>query len=192
VADLQRLQVKFYLEDEASLSPQEAFRVFSEWIPASKDEILIDVADYTHIEWGPQTVLIGHDANYTLDNTDGRMGVVYAQKSRGNGDASDRLRGAFGQALKACRRLEEHRDLKGRVRFCGSETVLVVNDRLRAPNTETTLGELRADLDAFLGVLFAGSSAQVERDDDARQRLSMRIQAAGDFDVAGLLSHLGI
>ena len=52
--DLQRLNVKLYLEPGSSLPPEEAFRVFSQWIPESRDEVLIDVADYGHIDRGPR------------------------------------------------------------------------------------------------------------------------------------------
>ncbi|MEC8933274.1 MAG: hypothetical protein VYB08_17765, partial [Candidatus Latescibacterota bacterium] len=72
--DLQRLNIKFYLEDETSVSPEEVFRIFNRWISEPRDEVLIDVADYTHIPNGPQTLLVGHESDYSLDSTDGRMG----------------------------------------------------------------------------------------------------------------------
>lgn len=188
--DLQRLNVKLYLEPGCSLPPEEAFRVFSQWIPESTDEILVDVADYAHIDRGPQTVLVGHDANYVLDNTDGRLGLLYGRKTETNGPVGERLRGAFAAALKACRRLEEHPDLAGRVRFRGSEALLVVNDRLRAPNTEATLEALRRHLDGFVAVLFPGGSARVRRDPDPRERLTLRIEAQEDPPVASLLARI--
>ena len=188
--DLQRLNVKLYLEPGSSLPPEEAFRVFSQWIPESRDEILIDVADYAHIDRGPQTVLVGHDANYALDNTDGRLGLLYGRKTETDGPVEDRLRRAFAAALKACRRLEEHPDLTGKVRFCGSEALLVVNDRLRAPNTEATLEALRGDLDGFLHLLFADGPARIRRDPDPRERLTLRIEAQEDLPVASLLARI--
>ncbi len=189
--DLQRLNVKFYLESGCRLSPEEAFRVFSQWIPESEDELLIDVADYSHLERGPKTVLVGHDANYVLDNTDGRLGLLYGRKTETNGAAGERLRGAFAAALKACRRLEEHPDVAGRVRFRGSEALLIINDRLRTPNTGETLEALRGDLDAFLGQLFPDESARIQRDPDGRERLTLRIEAQGNHSIASLLDRLG-
>lgn len=188
--DLQRLNVKFYLESGSRLAPEEAFRLFSQWIPESRDEILIDVADYAHIDRGPRTVLVGHDANYALDNTDGRPGLLYGRKTETNGPAGERLRRAFAAALKACRRLEEHPDLAGKVRFRGSEALLVVNDRLRAPNTEATLEALRGDLEEFLRALFPEGSARVQRDPEPRERLTLRIEAREDLPVASLLARI--
>ena len=188
--DLQRLNVKLYLEPGSSLPPEEAFRVFSQWIPDSMDEVLVDVADYAHIDRGPRTVLVGHDANYVLDNTDGRLGLLYGRKTEANGPPRERLRGAFAAALKACRRLEEHPDLTGKVRFRGSEALVVVNDRLRAPNTEATLEALRGDLDGFLGMLFPDGSVRIRRDTDPRERLTLRIEAQEDPPVASLLARI--
>ena len=188
--DLQRLNVKLYLQPGSSLPPEEAFRVFSQWIPESRDEVLIDVADYGHIDRGPQTVLVGHDANYVLDNTDGRLGLLYGRKTETNGPAGERLREAFAAALKACLRLEEHDDLAGKVRFRGSEVLLIVNDRLRAPNTEATLEALRGDLDRFLGALFPGGSVSMQRDTDPRERLALRIEAQEDPPIASLLARI--
>ena len=77
---LKKINVKFYLTDDAVLTPEDAFRIFNGWIPETTDEVLIDVADYTHVPQGPKTVLVGHEANYTLDDTDGRPGLRYGRK----------------------------------------------------------------------------------------------------------------
>lgn len=93
--DLQRLNIKFYLEDETSVSPEEVFRIFNRWISEPRDEVLTDVADYTHIPNGPQTMLVGHESDYSLDNTDGRMGLRYGRKRPVDGDARQCLRAAL-------------------------------------------------------------------------------------------------
>lgn len=188
--DLQKINVKFYLAEDAVLSPEDAFRIFSQWIPETKDEILIDVADYQHVPQGPKTVLVGHQANYTLDNTDGRYGLIYGQKATALGSNADRLKSAFAAALKACRRLEQAQDAKAR--FVGAEAVVVINDRLQAANSDATLAEIRDDLEQVLGQLYAGASTRVEREGDARQRFTVRVQAEGDFDTQTLLSNLGL
>ena len=72
--DLQRIQIKFYLDDEASISAEDAFRVFNEWIPETSEETLVDVADYSHVPDGPCTLLVGHENNYALDSTDRHVG----------------------------------------------------------------------------------------------------------------------
>jgi hypothetical protein len=188
--DLQKINVKFYLTQDAVLSPEDAFRIFSQWIPTTKDEVLIDVADYQHVPQGPKTVLVGHEANYTLDNSDGRYGLLYGQKSACSGANSARLRAAIAASLKACVRLEQSEDATASVRFVGTEIVLVINDRLRAANNAATLDGIRADLDAVLGELYAGAPTRLEREGDERQRFTVRVRAEGEFHAEGLLANL--
>ena len=93
--DLQKINIKFYLAEDTVLSPEDAFRIFSQWIPETPDETLIDVADYQHVPQGPKTVLVGHEANYSFDNTDGRYGLLYRQKAAASGPNTDRLKSAL-------------------------------------------------------------------------------------------------
>lgn len=188
--DLQKINVKFYLAEDATLRAEEAFRAFSQWIPETTDEVLVDVADYDHVPQGPKTVLVGHEANYTLDNSDGRYGLLYGQKTPATGSNTERLRAALAASLKACRRLEQTAD-SGSARFVGSEAVVIVNDRLRAANDDATFDQLRGDLDAVAAQLYGGASTQIEREGEARERLTIRVRATGDFDAATLLSNLG-
>lgn len=188
--DLQRVNVKFYLRDEAALTPEDAFRVFGQWIPEATDEVLIDVADYAHVRQGPLAVLVGYEANYTLHNGDGRLGLVYGRKTPEEGSTAQRLRRAFLGALRACRRLEEHPDLAGKVAFQGQEVVLIVNDRLHSPNTEETLADLRPELDAFLDELYPGATPRIERTGNDRQRFCLRIRVEGDLGAGTLLTNL--
>lgn len=184
--DLHRIQLKFYLNPPADLSPEEAFRAFSAWIPQTPDQILIDVADYSHLPDGPLTVLVGHQANYTLDHSDRRLGLVYSRKQPLEAGLSQ----ALSEALKACRRLEEEPELAGRVSFAGGEFLLVANDRLRAPNAETTRQALAPHLDPVLARVYGGAQLDITRDPDPRQRFNLRVRATASFAVAELLRNL--
>ena len=44
-----RIQIKFYLESGQDIAPETWFRVFNTWIPVTTDEVLVDVADYSHV-----------------------------------------------------------------------------------------------------------------------------------------------
>ena len=189
--DLQKINVKFYLTPDAVLSPEDAFRIFSQWIPETTDEVLIDVADYQHVSEGPKTVLVGHEANYTLDNAGGRYGLLYGQKAVAQGSNQERLKAALTAALKACRRLEEAEDATAKAQFGCAEAVIVINDRLAVRNTDAALDELRSELEPVLSQLYAGAAIQVTREGDERHRLSVRVRAEGDFGTEALLSNLG-
>ncbi|MDA0334961.1 MAG: hypothetical protein O2782_07345 [bacterium] len=188
--NLQKINIKFYLAENAVPSPEEAFRIFSQWIPLTTDEILIDVADYRHVARGPKTVLVGHGANYTFDNSDGRYGLLYGCKIGTQGSNAARLRAAFAASLKACVRLEQAENTVSKPRFVGAEAVITINDRLHAANSEATLEQIRADLESVLDDLYAGAPTQIEREGDARQRFTVRVRVEGDFETADLLANL--
>ena len=188
--DLQRISIKFYLHDDGeAISPEEAFRIFTSWIPTTADEVLVDVADYSHIAKAQQTLLVGHDANYCVDTTDGRKGLLYSRKRPVVGTTAERLRDAFATALRACGRLERDAGSEG-VRFKGEEALLTVNDRLNAPNDEETLAAIAPELDSVLQKLFGGAETEVERNGDARQLFSLRLRARGEFDIDALIENL--
>ncbi len=186
--DLQRINIKFYLEDADGLSAEEAFRTFNTWIPQTSDEVLIDVADYSHVGEGPITLLVGHSANYSLDIDDNGTGLLYARKQAQEGDLSARLSTAIQAALNACRRLETDPELK--VKFRGGNLLIVANDRLHAPNSNAAEQELCEALAPVLDPLFAGATYEVERNPAEGERLNLHIRAEGSFAVQNLLDNL--
>ena len=189
--DAQRIEIKLYLENEDAMSPEDAFRAFNAWIPETGDEVLVDVADYSHVESGPKTLLVGHEANYALDNTDSRWGVSCSRKQALDGQLADRIRQVVSQALKVCRRLETEADFEGVVKFRGNELLITVNDRLNAPNTEATAAEFEPHLRTVLDQMFAGEEVALARDPDPRQRYSVRATTEASLEVAALLANLG-
>ena len=62
---------------------------------------------------GPGVMLIGQQANYSVDNTDNRLGVRYNRKAALDGTNQDRLKQAARSALTAFQRLEVRSVLKG-------------------------------------------------------------------------------
>jgi len=192
--DLQRINIKLYLEDEESISSEDAFRIFNTWIPVTTDETLIDVADYSHLPFGPQTLLVGHEANYSLDNTDGRMVLMFARKRPVAGTCAERISDALAKTLRACVRLEEEAELEDRVRFSASECWIVINDRLSAANDDATLAAIRPDLESVLGQLYGQETFEIERQqvDSARQRFSVsaRVSSQKQHRVSTLLQNI--
>ncbi len=188
--NLPKITVKLYLQDADSLSAEAAFRVFNSWIAASRDDVLIDVADYSHVGIGPITLLIGHYANYSLDTDGGEKGLLYARKQPREGDLNTRLKDALKAALDACAKLEAEDELAGKVHFRANDLQIVANDRLQAPNSDAAAEDLRTALDPVLNQLFAGGEYSVERDSAQSQRLNLRIRAKGSFDTQTLLANL--
>ncbi len=190
--ELQHINVKLLLgpATEADLEP--LIPIFHNWIQDRLcPELLLDIADYRHVHAGPGVVLIGHEANYSVDNTDDRLGVRYNRKAVLNGNNQSRLTQAAEAALVACQRLEADPRLGGRLRFNGEEIEIFVNDRLIAPNREATREAVRPELETFCRELFPDSEVLLSHSNDPRRLFAVSVKASRRYSVAELLANLG-
>jgi hypothetical protein len=188
---LQHVNVKLLVQnaDEASLPL--LIPVFHSWIEDQNgDELLIDVADYTHVPAGPGIVLIGHEGNYSLDNTGNRLGVRYNRKAACDGGNQECLAQSARAALTACRRLEEESSLEGKFRFNGKDIEIFINDRLIAPNNAAAREAFDGDFRAFSKKLFRGKEYSISYGEDPRSLFTAYIKAAQPFSSVELLESL--
>lgn len=143
--DLQRFDIKILVEKNDGLSPRDFIPVLQRWIQEhSLSGTLIDVADYTHMHRGPGVILIGHEANLSIDCMDGRMGLLYHRKQPMEGDFAERVRTAIEISLDACKKLEE--EFEGRLTFRTDRFLFIANDRLIAPSPDGIPEDLEASL----------------------------------------------
>ncbi len=188
---LQHVNVKLLLQagNAARLDP--LIPVFHNWIENQNgDELLIDVADYSHVPAGPGIVLIGHEANYSVDNTDNRLGVRYNRKAAFEGDNQECLIQAARAALAACRRLESEPRLDGQFRFNERDIEIFINDRLIAPNNTATREAFDPEFKRFSQKLFRGKQHSVSYKDDPRSLFTAHLKSAQSFSVEELLESL--
>lgn len=180
--DLQHINVKIFVDGELTVDLERFIEIFHEWTAAqSMDELLIDVADYRHVAAGPGIVLVGHEADYAMDNTGNRYGLLYNRKSGVDGSNADRFGQAFRAAFHACQRLEG--ELDG-LKFSQTEFDFFVNDRALAPNTAETYESCRPDLEAFLNETLGIDQFTLVHDDDPRHRFSVRVTTSTPFELA--------
>jgi hypothetical protein len=185
--ELQHIQVKLLVKDPEKVDLQAAVPVFHKWIQEQIfDELLLDVADYSHVPDGPGVVLIGHEADYALDNTDGRLGVRYNRKAPLAGDNLDRLLQATRSALKAFERLGQ--DLK--LNFNGRDIEIVINDRLLAPNNQNTRTAAEPELKKFFAQLFAGADFGLSYRSEPRRLFGAAARASREFTIQELQRNL--
>src|SRR5215216_7859094 len=152
--NIQHINIKFYLEDPESVNLADFAAVFNTWIQQQRlDELLIDVADYLHVHNGPGIMLIGHEADYSLDNRAGRLGLLYNRKEQLEGTTEEKLVQATRSALTVAQILENENGLK----FNGSEVQVIINDRLLVLNTIETLTALEPELKSFFNQLYGGT-----------------------------------
>jgi len=153
---IQHINLKIFVADAgAGLSQSalaDAIPVFHQWIRDSVcPEMLIDVADYRHVSAGPGILLIGHEANYSFDNRENRLGLLYNRKAALDGTFQSRLAQAHRAALDACDRLEREAPFRGKLKFDRNAIEVFINDRLLAPNNDETWQALRPELEKFFG-----------------------------------------
>lgn len=180
--ELQHVNIKIFVDGELQVDLQRIIEVFHRWTAdQSMDELLIDVADYRHVPAGPGVVLVGHEADYGLDNAGQRWGLLYNRKASIEGSNADRFRQALASALKACDLLEA--ECPGQLRFNRQEFALIINDRALAPNTSQTFDSCQGELQAFLAE-HGQADAEISHDDDPRRRFSVSVKLAKPLELA--------
>ena len=187
--NIQHVNIKFYIENPESVNPADYGPVFNNWIQEQRlEELLIDVADYLHVHHGPGIMLIGHEADYSLDTRAGRLGLLYNRKEQLEGTTREKLAQAARAALTVAQILENENGLK----FNTRELQLIVNDRLLVPNTADTFSALEPDLRTFFDTLYNGAEYTLAHLTDPRERFTVNVKTESNFDVDTLLKNLSV
>ena len=198
--DTRQIDLKVYVSGptngsgRSDFDPQALIPVFHRWIQRGElDELMIDVADYSHVPDGATVLLVCHDGQYSLDRRKDGWGLLYsrrretAQKRRHIKTFSDRLRSVFLDAVEVCFKLEEEAELAGALSFGADRFLLTVNDRRVGRESAS---ELRAALVDLSTELFPGAGARVEPEAGAGDRLAFRIDSEEAPGCAALLERL--
>ncbi|MGH8580125.1 MAG: hypothetical protein ACREVK_08400 [Gammaproteobacteria bacterium] len=186
--DLDRIGIKCFFRDGATISLPEFIPILHRWIQTrALDDLLIDVADYSHVHAGPGILLIAHEGNYGIDETGGRRGLVYYSKRPLHGELATRLQTVCKKLLKACARLEQEPELQGRVRFLGNELQIFANDRLTGPNTDETLAALAPAIRKLLAELYLDAEHSLSRETDPKGRFAVSAKSPTPVTVKALL-----
>ncbi len=187
--ELQKLSVKFFVEQPNAVPLTDFIEIFHGWIQAT-DGIYHDVADYSHMQSGPGVILVANDANLHIDETGGRRGLLYSRKAPLSGTNQEKLRTVFRLALENCRKLEEEPALRGKLHFTTNEAAISLNDRLLGSNTEESFQELKREVGPFAKQLFGDAEVRFERDEDPRQRLNVHLKTSAAVDLRKTLDRL--
>ncbi|HKU42571.1 MAG TPA: hypothetical protein VJR89_30645 [Polyangiales bacterium] len=133
----ERLQISLHSEPlrNPEADVEEYVGVFHEWIRQSAlgGGLLIDVASYAHVPNGPGVLLIGHEFDYGVRITLGRVELTCRHK-RDPGGEGNALKRCLRQLLQAAQLLEGASKLSEAPAFRASDFVFRSNDRLRCPN----------------------------------------------------------
>ena len=133
--NLYKFGVKLFFANSQDRGLTGFIPVFHGWIQrqALPGHLLIDVHDYSHVHHGPGILLVSHEANLSIDEAEGRRGLVYIRKQPAT------LRETVDSAFAAA-------DLFDDVKFETGTFEVFSNDRLfrrtAAEIAETTGGKV--------------------------------------------------
>jgi hypothetical protein len=172
-----------------------AIPVFHRWIrEQSLDELMVDVADYSHVPEGPGVLLVCHDAHYALDGAGGEPGLLYSRRRATSSSASDvasldeRLETAFARALAACALLEAEEALAP-LHFPGDRFLVRFNDR-RVEHSESEA--LAAALRRLFERLQPGVGIETRATRGTDSRCGVVVELAQKPGVAALAERLTV
>lgn len=190
----QRLILRFELHGDADVNLDDVIPVFHSWIQNNRlSTMLIDVADYKHVEASPGVVLIGHTDDCGIDNGLPRnesagQGFHYTRKhARLAEEASflERLRQLWSNALEAAEALEQEAGLG--VAVNPGRLQLMVPDRLRYAFTEANVQAVAALVREWLTEVFGSTNISVTYPEiDERLPLTLTVAVAGRHSVASV------
>ena len=187
--NVQHINIKLFIENPQSVNLADYSVVFNTWIQKhALNELLIDVADYLHVQNGPGLLLIGHEADYSLDNRAGRLGLLYTRKKQLEDTTQEKLVQATRALLIAAQLLEKENGLQ----FNTQEIQVLINDRLLVPNTTETFITLEPELRTFFDKLYNGTEYEISYKTDPRERFTVEIRAVTRFGVETLLNNISL
>ena len=161
---LERYKLTIFADPVSAVSAKGIIPVFHKWIrEQSIDELLIDVADYTHLPSGPNALLVGHEANLAIETGADCVGLCYIRKRNAPEKLAQNLVSGATTLLQAAQMLESDSDamLNGTFTFQTDKLVFSPNDRLLAPNTPDVAKALEKTLQTFAEQLHGTESVSI-------------------------------
>jgi hypothetical protein len=159
--------------------------VFHKWIQNQSlpGHLLIDVADYMHVEDGPGVVLVSHEANIGLERQAGEFGLTYLRKRPFGTTFSDRVITTARSAWAAAAMLQS--DVPG-VRFAADRLQVRLLDKLSAPNDAATARQVLPELERVFGGLF-GAPVRVHHHPDPLKHFEATVETGSSPSLSDLL-----
>jgi hypothetical protein len=189
--DLHKFGIKLFAVDAKGFDILKLIPMYHRWIQQKAlEDLLIDVADYSHVPAGPGIMLIAHEGNYALDETGHERGIVYYSKHALAGELPERFVQVARKVVQAALLMTGDADLNGQLKVPGNHLQFFANDRLVAPNTDAAYAELEPTLRGFLDRLYAGAAYTLVRESDPKERLSVRVHTAAPVGLESLLARL--
>lgn len=171
-----KVQVKLYAQEKTNASLEPYIRVFHRFIQEnSLGEMVFDVADYTHVPQGTGVLLVGHGSDYSIDQSEGRVGLLYSRK-RDLPEGASLVQDALARALKA-KELLEKENVEAPCAFGTKEVLFRFPERLHWKNDDASFVKAKPMVEAALKELLSGMSYTLSREGEPREPLTIRAKA---------------
>jgi hypothetical protein len=175
--DATKVQIKLYAKQAKEASLSSYIPVFHRWVRnAIPEEMVFDVADYTHVPKGTGVLLVGHAADYAIDQGEDRPGILYSRK-RDLPEGAQLVEDALRRVLVAAQTLDADPEVKGPKDFSTSELLIRFPERLHLKNDDSSFEKAKPFVEAALKALLPGSTYKLKRVGEAREPLSIRAEA---------------
>lgn len=189
--DFHKINVKFFAEKGSDIPLHSFIPVFHRWIQDDKLEgFLVDVTEYTHVHQGPGVLIIAQEANYSVDEANGKRGFMYAQKRVPEKKAEEYLKTAFRRTLQAAAFLENEKEFVGKLKFSTGHFEVTINDRLAAPGGSASQAEIEKNLKPFLDHLYGTGAYQLTGEKDSKKLAGFEVKVTNAADANALLAKL--
>ena len=183
----QRINAKLFAQIPTTVELQQLIPIFQRWIRNSLlNGVLIDVIDYKHVHNGPGIILIGHEGDYSIDLTHGRLGLMYRHKRAWQTDnTAERLQTVLYSLLQAAHLLVTEKQLD--ISFYTHEIELTFPDRLNVPNKSTTFALLENDVRQAVAHLYPNVVVSLTAcTNDQRQPFTIQTRVESEPPLASL------
>ena len=185
---LNRVDIKLPITNPEDSDHAAYTAIFTRWL--KDEERWMDIADYAHIPSGPIVMIVGDDAQFSVDAGKGELGVLYSHRGELEGSASERIASALRTTLQLVDDLEGEDDCPIRVRTDRAD--VIVNDRAAYPNQDDTAAALAADVTAAAADVCGGAPTSVEHSGGPDQRLGVRVTLGSNVPAGQILADAGV
>jgi hypothetical protein len=187
--NLERFCLKFFTRPDTNIDDEIFIPIFHEWIRYQKlSGVLLDVADYRHVPNGPGVMLISHEINFSMDRSEGRFGLFAQQKLSQADNRGDQILALVRATIGFGALLESDWRLKKSLSLEGGQFLLMSNDRLQLPNTDSTYVNIFHDLETAATIVYPGRDVSIARvENDPRERLTAAIDTGTSINMKELM-----
>jgi len=181
---LQKFGVKLFLNTNGSYKSKDFIPVFHSWIQnkAVEDHLLIDVADYSHIQDGPGVMLVAHEGNFSLDQESQHPGIMYMRKTDIGGDFKGRFIHVLSTAIQAANNLSDN-NINIEVDFIRNSFRFIANDRRVAENTLENQKLYKNGVQKALIELYPTCEVKYEDISRENERLAFTVNFNNDINI---------